>query len=157
MKRSLGNTLAAVAILGAAACGAQSSAGGPAAAAPTSEPAAQPAGGAEPATVSVYNGVYTAAQATRGNQIQQRECSSCHSTGDWAQGRLLSGWTNQPAYALVEHLRQTMPMDSPGRLSLQQYTDIFAFMLQLNNVPPGSDELGANQEALSRVTIEYRR
>ncbi len=150
MKRRFLNALGAVAIAGLAACGAQATSGEPSAAAPAAAPAAA-------ATVSVYSGVYNAAQATRGQQAQQRECGSCHTPADWGQGRLLGGWTNQPAYALVEHIRQTMPMDSPGRLTMQQYTDIFAFMLQLNGIPAGSAELPATEEGLRAVTIEYRR
>lgn len=154
MKRRFLNALGAVAIAGSAACGAQATSGEPSAAAPAA-PAAAPAAAA--ATVSVYSGVYNAAQATRGQQTQQRECGSCHTPADWGQGRLLGGWTNQPAFALVEHIRQTMPMDSPGRLTLQQYTDVFAFILQQNGIPAGSAELPATEEGLRRVTIEYRR
>jgi mono/diheme cytochrome c family protein len=153
MKQVFSMALAA-AIIAAAACGGQAVAGAPAGAAPTSPPAAP---GAPAAARSVYSGVYTAAQATRGDQIQQRECGACHSPGDWSQGRLLTGWINQPAFALVDNIRQTMPMDSPGRLSMQQYTDIFAFILSLNEMPAGSTELPATEEALRAVTIEYRR
>jgi mono/diheme cytochrome c family protein len=154
MKRRFLNALGAVVIAGTAACGGQAASGAPSAAAPAATPAAPAEAGA---AVSVYSGVYTAAQATRGQQTMQRECSSCHTPGDWSQGRLIGGWTNQPVYALVNHIRQTMPMDSPGRLSLQQYTDIFAYMLQLNSIPAGSEELPATEEGLQRITIEYRR
>ena len=150
------NMALAAAVLAAAACGGQAVAGAPAGAAPASPPPA-PSAPASTAARTVYSGVYTTAQATRGNEIQQRECGACHSPGDWAQGRLLSGWNNQPAFALVDHIRQTMPMDSPGRLSMQQYTDIFAFILQLNEIPAGSAELPATEEGLRAVTIEYRR
>jgi mono/diheme cytochrome c family protein len=156
MKRRYANVLAFISLAGAAACGGGTAAtGAPAAPAPAA-PAAPPAAAAS-GPVSVYNGVYTAAQATRGEQVVQRECSSCHTTGDWEQGRLLGGWQNQPASALVGYLRSAMPMDSPGRLSYQQYTDVFAFMLKLNNVPAGSTELAANDDALKNVRIEYRR
>jgi S-disulfanyl-L-cysteine oxidoreductase SoxD len=118
--------------------------------------ACAPAGGAAAGTVSVYSGVYTAAQAARGNTVRQRECANCHSPGDWQQGRLLTGWVNQPVHALVDQIRSTMPMDGPGRLSLQQYTDIVAYILQLNNVPAGDTELPASEDGLRRITIEYR-
>lgn len=154
MKHVFGRTFATAAILVTAACGGQAAAGTPAGSPPT---AAAPAEPAEPATVSVYSGVYTTAQAQRGEEVQNRECASCHSSADWSHGRLLGGWTNQPAFALVEHIRQTMPMDSPGRLSMQQYTDIFAYVLRLNNIPAGDTELQAEEDALQRVIIEYRR
>jgi mono/diheme cytochrome c family protein len=149
MKQRLSYALIFMSLALFAACGGQATTGEPAAPAPA---AAAPTG-----PVSVYDGVYTAAQATRGQQLMQSECSACHSPQDWAQGRLLGGWQNQPALALVDLIRNTMPMDGPGRLTFEQYTDIFSAILQLNDIPTGSTELAANEDALRNVTIEYRR
>ncbi len=151
MRRRTSYALIFMTLAASAACGGQATTGEPAAPAPA---AAAPA---PTGPVSVYDGVYTAAQATRGQQIMQSDCSGCHSPQDWAQGRLLGGWQNQPALSLVEFIRSTMPMDGPGRLTFEQYTDVFAAMLQLNNIPAGSTELAANEDALRNVTIEYRR
>src|SRR5690606_41476448 len=122
--------------------------------APAAPAADAPAAGA---ALNVYDGVYTAAQADRGDQTQRRECSACHSTNDWAAGRLLNGWNGRTAWDLVSHIRNTMPMDSPGRLSLDQYTDIVAFIFELNNIPAGDSEMAPNEEALRQITVEYRR
>jgi hypothetical protein len=46
-----------------------------------------------------------------------------------------------------------MPYDSPGALSDQQYTDIVAYMLELNGVPAGTTELPADEAGLSQITI----
>ncbi|MDR0786578.1 MAG: cytochrome c [Gemmatimonadota bacterium] len=154
MKRRFVNALVFASLAGMAACGGGTATSAPAAPAPAPAPAAPPAASGP---LSVYDGVYTAAQATRGEQVVQRDCSSCHTPQDWAQGRLLGGWQNQPASALIQYLQGAMPMDSPGRLSLQQYTDVFAFMLQLNNIPAGSTELAADNNAQRNVRIEYRR
>lgn len=109
------------------------------------------------ASTSVYSGVYTAAQADRGDETQQRECSACHSTNDWTAGRVLAGFSGRSAYDLVSHIRNTMPMDAPGRLSMEEYTDIVAFIFELNDIPAGDTELEPTEEALRRVEIEYRR
>jgi len=106
--------------------------------------------------VSVYSGVYTAAQAARGKHVQETECVACHAPGDWADGNVISGFTGLSAYDLVERIRTTMPMDGPGRLSLQQYTDLAAFIFELNGAPPGNSELPADPAGLAGVRLEYR-
>lgn len=106
---------------------------------------------------SIYSGVYTTGQARRGNEIQQRECGACHTPTDWAQGRLLQAYTGSSAYDLVAQLQATMPMDGPGRLSWQEYTDIVAYILELNTVPTGSGELPTDEDHLRSIRLEYRR
>ncbi|MEX2584518.1 MAG: cytochrome c [Gemmatimonadota bacterium] len=105
---------------------------------------------------SIYAGVYTAAQAARGSEIVQKECASCHAPGEWGRGELLRGFSGRTAYDLVAHIRNTMPMDGPGRLTHQEYTDIVAYLFQLNSVPAGPAELGADQTSQGSVRIEYK-
>jgi quinoprotein glucose dehydrogenase len=107
--------------------------------------------------VSVYTGVYSADQADRGNAIQRRACATCHSSSDWSAGRILGSWTGQTAFDLVSHIRNTMPLTAPGSLSLQEYTDIVAYMFELNDIPAGEQELAADDAALRNVRLEYRR
>ncbi len=106
---------------------------------------------------TIYSGVYNAAQAARGELVHERSCSVCHASDDWAQGRLLTNYTGQSVFDFVEHLRITMPMDGPGRLPIQQYVDVTAFILSINNIPAGSSELPIDEDALSEVRMEYRR
>ena len=47
----------------------------------------------------------------------------------------------------------TMPESSPGSLSPEQYADILAFLLRLNNYPEGEAELPADPAALADVPI----
>lgn len=152
MKQTFRWFLAAGGVAVVAACAPQT----PAAEAPAPAPAAE-AEAAPTGPVSVYTGVYSVAQAERGEDIQQRVCSACHSTGDWSQGRLLSGWDGASAYELITHIRNTMPLNAPGSLSFQEYTDIVAFMLQLNDIPAGDAELPTDEEALRAIELEYRR
>ena len=107
-------------------------------------------------TVSVYAGVYTSAQADRGEAIQRGACSACHSPSEWGRGRLLTRWTGRSTYEFVSNLQGIMPMDAPGSLSLQQYTDIVAYMLELNSVPPGDTELSTDENAQRQIRMEYR-
>jgi hypothetical protein len=121
---------------------------------------AAPASPSEPsadADPSIYSGIYTAAQAARGEQVQAKNCSVCHAPDDWAQGGLLTGFTGHSVFDFVESLRATMPMDGPGRLSYQEYVDITAFIFKINDVPAGSDELTTDEAELANVRVEFRR
>lgn len=169
MKRSFRWVAGPAVLMTAIACASQggaigtTEAPGPSDAAPADAPpaAAAPADDAPTptsgASASVYSGVYTAAQADRGDATQSRECAACHSSNDWAAGRVLGGFSGRSAYDLVSHIRNTMPMDAPGRLTMEQYTDIVAFIFELNDIPAGDSELEPNEEALRMVEIEYRR
>lgn len=147
-------TLGGLALI--AACAPAAPAGeGPTPAAGAPQAPAAPAAATAP--VSVYTGVYTDEQADRGAAIQRRACAACHSAGDWSQGRILTGWTGQSAFDLVTHIRNTMPLNAPGSLSMQEYTDIVAYMFELNEIPAGDAELPAEEAGLRRVQLEYRR
>ena len=106
------------------------------------------------------DGVYTAAQATRGEAIYRTGCAACHGTtlaGDLGpplagQG-FLSVWGRQPLSDLFDKIRSTMPADTPGTLSRPQVADVVAYILQANQFPGGNVELGAGESALKQVSL----
>jgi hypothetical protein len=106
---------------------------------------------------SVYSGVFSVAQASRGEAIQQRECSACHSPVEWSQGRILTNFAGASAFDMLDHIRMTMPMDGPGRLSMEEYTDVVAYLFHLNGLPAGPEDLPADESRLREIRIEYRR
>lgn len=113
---------------------------------------AQTNGSAATAEKTIWDGVYTDAQANRGQQAVQQNCGSCHSVSEWTHS-FIAGWSGRSIGDLQDHLRMTMPMDGPGRLSAEQYTDIVAYMLKLNNVPAGEKELPADEATLKKITV----
>jgi mono/diheme cytochrome c family protein len=110
----------------------------------------------QPQTVS--QGVYTAAQATRGQSVYKDRCASCH--GDALQGRVgpplagddfLSGWNAQPLSELFSKIRNTMPQDAPGKLTGEQTADVLAYMLQTGKFPSGRAELRPIEATLKQI------
>ncbi len=112
---------------------------------------------------SVKGGVYTEAQAKRGQDISGEECARCHSAsllggenntpplvGDEFQSR----WRGATLGDLFEKMRTTMPTDSPGRLSKSDYIDVLAFVLSSNHYPPGKADLKPDLNSLSQIKIE---
>lgn len=109
---------------------------------------------------SVWDGVYTKEQATRG-ALTSGLCTQCH--GDSFQGDpappltgpdFLAKWDGRSVGDLFELIRQTMPDDDPGALSGQQYADLLAYIFSLNKFPAGSMELADAAEPLTQIRFE---
>jgi hypothetical protein len=123
---------------------------------------AQPSAG----TRSVLDGVYTEEQAKRG-QARYRRCILCHLDelqGDPAKQAapiageaFLEKWIGHTVKELLEKTSTTMPQDSPGSMSPQEYADVLSYMLQVNKFPAGKEELSAQSEQLDRILIEKPR
>lgn len=107
------------------------------------------------------NGVYTDAQARRGEALYAKHCSSCH--GSQLQGassaaltgsRFMAKWDNHTVDELYYITRTQMPYGAGGTLTQQQYIDIVAYMLKANGFKSGNRELVANATSLKQIKIE---
>jgi len=137
-------TLTALALAGAAVAG----------------PAAQ-----APPSRSQWNGVYTDAQAARGEPFYRENCSMCH--GLAAAGTILAPplagpaftakWKGRPLSALFDIMRTQMPLNLSGHLSPQQNADVLAYILQADKAPAGRVDLPAASEALKGITVLEKR
>ena len=101
---------------------------------------------------TVWEGVYTEAQATRGTMTFGQSCAGCHALG--AEGRApLAGEAFWKSFAqksvgdLLEFVTTYMPNGTPGSLSESAYNDIVALILKSNGFPAGTTELGRNSVA----------
>lgn len=114
---------------------------------------------------TVWDGVYTEEQATRGQAQYMRSCASCHAPdlrgGSTAPSLVEESFSFQWADATVgdlfERIRTLMPSDRPNSLSSQTYRDVVAFILQANKFPPGEKELDADLDALRQIAIATKR
>ena len=102
---------------------------------------------------STLDGIYTDAQAERGSGLYQQHCARCHSHLEFS-GRLFEiVWVNGTLGALFFRIANTMPLDQPGSLSMEQAAALVAFILRNNGYPPGQSALPANLEHLSAIMI----
>jgi mono/diheme cytochrome c family protein len=109
---------------------------------------------------SVKEGVYTDAQAKRGEALYKEQCAACH--GDDLQGSgpmpplaggdFVKNWKN--AGDLFDKIHQSMPASAPGSLSDAQTADILAYMFSVGKYPAGQAELPSKMDALTQITIE---
>ena len=108
---------------------------------------------------SVWDGVYTAAQAERGASTYANHCTECHGAGLDGTGEapalsgpeFLSHYDGRPVGALFDRTRKTMPNDAPGSLKRNDYSDVIAFMLKFNGFPAGEKELDYRSEYLQGI------
>ena len=110
---------------------------------------------------TVWDAVYSEAQATRGEEVYRQECAACHldSLGGADMAPALAGeafmktWNELSVGDLFERIRISMPQDNPARLTRQQYVDLVAYMLQANKFPAGAAELGDDLPGLKEIKI----
>lgn len=107
---------------------------------------------AAPARVSVWDGVYTDAQAERGHTLYTQSCARCHGPELWGTyeipplvGRFMPYWSGSKLDALFDYVSTAMPLDHPGALGPSANADIVAFILKSNDIPSGSTELSADR------------
>jgi S-disulfanyl-L-cysteine oxidoreductase SoxD len=108
------------------------------------------------------DGIYTDAQAIRGQGLYGQQCAACHAadlTGSGAPplaGKdFLSTWNGMSLDDLVEKIVTSMPSGAPGSLSRVQATDLVAFILESNHFPAGSAELDSDPATLKTITIVH--
>ena len=101
---------------------------------------------------TVWDGVYAAAQAERGQELYAEHCSSCHGDfldGDGASGRIVAlsdaafadNWEAASLNDLFAKIAKTMPRDAPGTLKSAETLDLIAFLLKFNGYPSGTTAL----------------
>lgn len=127
------------------------------------------AGGQAVKPVSVWSGVYTAAQNKRGEELHAAVCVMCHGHALNGAGQpemppspaiartsFLRKWTGANVAALFVYVRQTMPPDAPGTLTDQQTVDAIAHMFAVSNIPAGNSELQLDPKALANILIDAK-
>ena len=101
---------------------------------------------------TVWDGVYTDAQAARGVAAFGQRCQGCHVLT--AEGKApLAGDAFWKSFAqktvadLLDFVSNYMPNGTPGSLNESTYNDIVALVLKSNGFPAGTTDLGRNTVA----------
>jgi mono/diheme cytochrome c family protein len=103
---------------------------------------------------SVKAGVYTAAQADRGVTLFRSKCASCHAPNRFTDDLFYLSFAGKPLWEMFDVISDTMPEDNPGSLKKEEYADVIAYLLKLNNFPAGNDALPTEKDALSAILME---
>ena len=106
---------------------------------------------AVPAEETVWNGVYTSAQAERGQAAYTQYCVRCHKPdllgieGAMKGEAFMERRREDNLETLFLDMKATMPRGNAGGLPDQIYTDIISYLLQNNEMPAGTTELKLGQ------------
>jgi mono/diheme cytochrome c family protein len=111
---------------------------------------------------TVQEGVFTDAQAARGQGLYAQRCTGCHGPAlNGAQAPPLVGdafvgkWRTEPLSGLFIKIRYSMPPPAPpaapAQLTNEQAVDLVAHVLKSNGFPAGRNELPAADMATSGI------
>ena len=103
------------------------------------------------------DGVYTAAQAERGKKTFGDKCSGCHEPSRFSGESFHEAWDGKAMKEIWDIASGTMPEDNPGSLKQQEYGDILAYFLSLNEYKTGDAELQGNAASMASILIEKKR
>jgi len=104
---------------------------------------------------STQSGVYTADQAARGQDTYATLCASCHAAATHT-GAAFQHWDGHSLAELFGYISTRMPKNEPGSLAPEQYTDVLAYLLKMNQMPVGTAELPTDTTVLGTIRIETR-
>ena len=128
--------------------------------APPSQAAAPAQQPAQQSVTRIWDGVFTQAQATRGNTAFHTHCASCHGDdltgGDGPAligGNFRQNWGSRYLDRLYKKMREKMPPGEENLVSDADKLDILAFLLQSNRFPAGAEALKPEPEYLAGIQI----
>lgn len=113
---------------------------------------------------TVWDGVYTEAQAERGRERYRAICGYCHrddlSGGGSEAGApalrgpfFLNQWRDRPLVDLFVTIGTTMPQQNPDSLRAQVVIDVVSYLLQQNGMPAGDTELPPRLDPLRDIVL----
>ncbi len=118
---------------------------------------AQDKSSAVPDKLSTAEGVYSREQAVRGEDAYMGYCRSCHTPESHNSDTFVSTWNGKPLAELFDYILERMPKNEPGSLSRQEVVDVVAYLLRLNRMPQGTDELPADSAALKKIRFDVQK
>jgi mono/diheme cytochrome c family protein len=108
------------------------------------------------------SGVYSEAQAKRGEAVYKEQCAACH--GDNLEGSgpmpplagkdFLANWGGKPVAEVFDKTQTSMPATAPGSLTPEQTADVISYMLSVGKYPAGAADLPAKADALKEITLD---
>jgi quinohemoprotein ethanol dehydrogenase len=128
---------------------------------PTTPASPAPGGRAVIGGKTTQDGVYTDTQAARGELKYARACAACHASDlkgvgeapPLVGGPFTEAWNGHTVDELFDLMESTMPKGAPRSLSADDYADILAYILKVNQAPAGSSDLRGDPDALKSITI----
>jgi hypothetical protein len=81
-------------------------------------------------------------------------CQACHTPASHTGPIFQIAWTGKTLWELFRYISDNMPKMDPGSLSTEEYTQVTAYLLKLNGMPAGSEQLNADSSALKTIRFD---
>src|SRR5262245_45248944 len=115
---------------------------------------------AQQTSKTTAQGVFTEAQATRGQKAYMDSCARCHAedllgasgpalVGDFFTNRFVGSNVQE----ILKTIQRSMPQEAPDSLGTPMYVDIVSFILKSNFIPAGPAELPTDAQALQQIQV----
>ena len=110
---------------------------------------------------NVWDGVFTADQATQGKALFEARCAMCHGselTGvemapPLSGASFLGNWSGVSVGDLFTRIHLTMPGNDPGSLNNAETAQVLSYILSFNKFPAGTTPLPTDDAALGAIAI----
>jgi mono/diheme cytochrome c family protein len=103
---------------------------------------------------TVRDGVFSAAQAARGERLFESICMNCHEMTEFtAAGAYLEEVEGEPLWDTFEYIWSEMPEDDPASLEPEDYADVLAYIFSIYGLPSGATALPVDRRTLEAITI----
>jgi mono/diheme cytochrome c family protein len=103
---------------------------------------------------STSAGVYSREQADRGQNVFMGMCKNCHTPEAYTTTAFTTKWNGKPLSELYTYIRDQMPKNEPGSLAAEEYADVLAYLLKLNRMPSGADDLPPDAAGMKSIRFE---
>ncbi len=106
--------------------------------------------------LSANDGVYTAAQATKGQALYAQACETCHQPEKFTGAEFTRAYVDRPLNEINRAMAE-MPQDNPGSLTAEDVASLIAYFLQMNKYPAGHTPLSGESDALNAIMVAPRK
>lgn len=104
-------------------------------------------------TEQMAGGYFAAAQALDGADVFEQTCLECHDVIEMHGPDFLFEWEGSSVGRLYRLIRETMPDDTPGSLTNDEYLAVVAYILELNGLPESSIALPGSEAVMDGLII----
>ena len=107
---------------------------------------------------TVWDGVFSEDQASRGRASYNASCASCHGAdltsykGALKGQKFMDHWREDALESLYSNIKKSMPRNAPGTLETATYLDIIAYILQQSGFSVGVSDLSPGNLKSIQVT-----
>lgn len=107
---------------------------------------------------SIWDGVYSTAQAVRGRATFTTHCAQCHGSNRSLSDDLFTlHWEGHDLARLFRRIKETMPPGAAASsVGEKEKLDAMAYLLELNGFPAGANELAEDEDVLASIRIVPR-